>query len=135
MMLLAALLAGCGTIVSQTFIDVGDSIPTPTPDESPSAEETAGSFMVVDLGGPVDGPGISLAEAIANADGEPKLVAGVLLMDRDGVIWLCEEIADSSPPSCCLPPRAPSPGAARECGRQARGPSSRRLRRGRGRQR
>lgn len=103
MMLLAALLAGCGTIVSQTFIDVGDSLPTPTPDESPSAEETAGTFMVVDLGGPVDGPGISLAEAIANADGEPKLVAGVLLMDRDGVIWLCEEIADSSPPECGEP--------------------------------
>jgi hypothetical protein len=102
-MLLAALLAGCGTIVSQTFTEVGDSLPTPTPADSPSAEDAAGTFTVVDLGGPLDGPGITLAEAIANTDGEPKLVAGVLLMDRDGVIWLCEEITDSSPPACGEP--------------------------------
>ena len=103
LLLLAALLAGCGTIVSQTFTQVGDSLPTPTPAVSTSAEDTAGTFTVVDLGGPVDGPGISLAEAIANTDGEPKLVAGVLLMDLDGVIWLCEEITDSSPPACGEP--------------------------------
>jgi len=103
LMLLAALLAGCGAIVSQTFTNVGDSLPTPTPADSPSAGTTAGTFTVVDLGGPLDGPGISLAEAIANTDGEPKLVAGVLLMDLDGVIWLCEEITDSSPPACGEP--------------------------------
>lgn len=101
--LLAALLAGCGTIVSQTFTEVGDSLPTPTPEDSPSAESATGTFTVVDAGGPLDGPGISLADAIANADGEPKLVAGVLLMDLDGVIWLCEEITDSSPPDCGEP--------------------------------
>jgi hypothetical protein len=103
LMLLAALLAGCGAIVSQTFTEVGDSLPTPTPAVSPSAEDAAGTFTLVDAGGPLDGPGITLAEAIANADGEPKLVAGVLLMDRDGVIWLCEEITDSSPPACGEP--------------------------------
>lgn len=103
LILLAALLAGCGAIVSQTFTEVGDSLPTPTPAETSSAEDATGTFTVVDLGGPVDGPGISLAEAIANTDGEPKLVAGVLLMDLDGVIWLCEEITDSSPPACAEP--------------------------------
>lgn len=103
LILVAALLAGCGTIVSQTFTQVGDSLPTPTPATSPSAEETVGTFTVVDAGGPLDGPGISLAEAIASTDGEPKLVAGVLLMDLDGVIWLCEELTDSSPPACREP--------------------------------
>ena len=103
LMLLAALLAGCGAIVSQTFTNVDDSLPTPTPATSSPAEETVGTFTVVDAGGPLDGPGISLADAIANADGEPKLVAGVLLMDLDGVIWLCEEITDSSPPACGEP--------------------------------
>ena len=96
LLLLAALLAGCGGIVSQTFTNVGDSLPTPTPATSSSAEETVGTFTVVDAGGPLDGPGISLAEAIANTDGEPKLVAGVLLMDLDGKIWLCEEIGRAS---------------------------------------
>src|SRR5687767_14406545 len=103
LMLLAAVLSGCGTIVSQTFTNVGDSLPTPAPAESPSGEETAGTFTVVDAGGPLDGPGISLAEAIANADGEPKLVAGILLMDLDGAIWLCEELTDPSPPACGEP--------------------------------
>jgi len=101
--LLAALLAGCGTIVSQTFIEVGGSLPTPTPADSPAADVADGTFTVVDAGGPLDGPGIGLAEAIANADGEPKLVAGVLLMDLDGVIWLCEKVTDSSPPECGEP--------------------------------
>ena len=101
--LLAALLAGCGAIISQTFTEVGDTLPTPTPGDSRPAEDAAGTFTVVNAGGPLDGPGISLADAIANADGEPKLVAGVLLMDLDGVVWLCEEITDSSPPDCGEP--------------------------------
>ena len=103
LMLLAALLAGCSATVSQTFTDVGDSLPTTTPAERPSADDAVGTFTVVDAGGPLDGPGISLAEAIANTDGEPKLVAGVLLMDLDGVIWLCEELTDTSPPACGEP--------------------------------
>ena len=103
LMLIAALLAGCGEIVSQTFSNVGESLPTPTPAESPSAEDAVGTLTVVDAGGPLDGPGISLAEAIANSDGEPKLVAGVLLMDLDGVIWLCEGLTDTSPPACGEP--------------------------------
>lgn len=106
LLVLAILLAGCGTIVSQTFTQVGETLPTANPDgtePSAGAEDQGGSFVVMDINGVVDGPGISLTEAIADAGGEPKLVAGVLLMDNDGVIWLCEEITDSSPPKCGEP--------------------------------
>lgn len=110
LVLATVLLAGCGSIVSETFSNVGEELSTPSPDDestpsaSPSAEaEDAGRFVVVNVGGPVDGPGMSLDEAIGAADGQPKLVTGVLLMDTEGIIWLCDEVTESSPPECGEP--------------------------------
>ena len=42
---------------------------------------------------------MSIADAIANPNNEPVLVNGVLLMDPDGTIWLCESL-NSSPAGC-----------------------------------
>lgn len=104
-LLLVLLMTACGTTVSETFGEVGENLPTPTSEETPSAsaEGQAGTFVVVSIDGVVDGPGLSLAEAVDDADGDPKLVAGVLLMDNDGVIWLCDEVVESSPPECSQP--------------------------------
>ena len=55
------------------------------------------------IGGPIDAPGISVSNAIAGANGDPAIVTGIALKDLDGVIWLCEELADTSPPSCAEP--------------------------------
>ena len=40
-------------------------------------------------------------------DGEPNLVNGIVLMDEDGVIWLCEALAESV---AAILRRAASPG-------------------------
>jgi hypothetical protein len=101
---LALALAACGTTVSETFSEVGDSVDSPSTAASPSAAaEDAGTLTIVDLGGPIDGPAVSLSEALENNSGNEQIIGGILLMDLDGVIWLCEELADTSPPSCGEP--------------------------------
>jgi hypothetical protein len=99
---MAVLLAGCGTIVSQTFTNVGESLPTPAPASSSAGEEVSGTIEVVE-GAAVEGPGIGIAEALADTGAEATLVNGVLLMDADGVIWLCASLLDTSPPGCGEP--------------------------------
>ena len=103
-------LAACGTPVSETFEEVGDSLDSPSAEASSSAvaspseaAEEEGTLTMVDLGGPIDGPAVSLSEALENTTGNPQIVGGILLKDLDGVIWLCEELADTSPPSCGEP--------------------------------
>jgi hypothetical protein len=105
---MALTLAACGTTVSETFSEVGDSLGSPSAAASAAASpsaaaEDAGTLTIVDLGGPVDGPAVSLSEAIENSSGNPQIIGGILLMDLDGTIWLCEELADTSPPSCGEP--------------------------------
>jgi hypothetical protein len=104
---MALALAACGTTVSESFGEVGDSLDSPSAHASaasPSAAaEEDGTLTIVDLGGPIDGPAVSLSDALANTSGNPMIVGGILLMDLDGVIWLCEELADTSPPSCGEP--------------------------------
>jgi hypothetical protein len=97
----AVLLTACGEIVSTTFQNVGTSLANPSPGASEQAE--AGATLTIVNGGAVDGPGVSISDAIANANGEPNLVNGVVLMDEDGVIWLCEALTDTSPPGCDEP--------------------------------
>lgn len=53
--------------------------------------------------GIADGPGVSIAEALVADSTEPRLVNGILLQDADGVIWLCSELLESSPPQCGEP--------------------------------
>jgi hypothetical protein len=105
---MALALAACGATVSETFDEVGDSLASPSAEASPAASpsaaaEEAGTLTMVDLGGAIDGPAVSLSEALENTSGNPQIVGGILLMDLDGVIWLCEELADTSPPSCGEP--------------------------------
>ena len=97
----AVLLTACGEIVSTTFQNVGTSLAVPSPAASIGTEADA-TLTIVNAGA-VDGPGVSISDALANANGEPNLVNGVVLMDEDGVIWLCEAITESSPPSCGEP--------------------------------
>src|SRR5687768_16911473 len=78
-------LAACGTTVSETFGEVGDSLDSPSAEASaaasPSAAADDGTLTIVDLGGPIDGPAISLSEALENATGNPQIIGGTLLMD------------------------------------------------------
>jgi hypothetical protein len=105
---MALALAACGTTVSETFSDVDESLDPPSaeasdPGSPSAAAEDAGTLTIVDLGGPIDGPAVSLTEALENASGNEQIIGGILLKDLDGVIWLCEELTDTSPPSCAEP--------------------------------
>ncbi len=101
---LALALAACGATVSGTFGEVGESLDSPSAATSPSAAaEAGGTLTIVDLGGPIDGPAVTLTEALESTSGNPQIIGGILLKDLDGVIWLCEELADTSPPSCAEP--------------------------------
>ncbi|MGH2392959.1 MAG: hypothetical protein ACRDGH_05605 [Candidatus Limnocylindria bacterium] len=64
--------------------------------------ETIGEINVREAG-VADGPGVSIAEAIAADAHEPLLVNGILFQDADGVIWLCSALLESSPPGCAEP--------------------------------
>lgn len=97
----ALVLAACGEVVSTTFTEVGASIDVATPSASPDKQRDA-TLTIVNAGA-VDGPGVTISQALANADGEPNLVNGTVLMDLDGTIWLCESLAETSPPSCGEP--------------------------------
>ncbi|MBA2633407.1 MAG: hypothetical protein H0U86_10480 [Chloroflexi bacterium] len=100
-MIASFLLAGCsGTLVSQTFSNVGTSLPV----ESTASEAVDATITVIG-GGAVGGPGASIDDALANSGSEPMLVNGVLLMDLDGVIWLCESVDESASPPECGEPR------------------------------
>ena len=102
-------LTACGTIVSETFGNVGEDLgPNATPSQAaasvaPSEEPSAGTFRLVNIGA-VDGPGTDLVDAIERATGDWDLVNGTVLMDLDGTIWFCERvILDASPPTCSQP--------------------------------
>ena len=99
---MAVLLAGCGGTVSETFSNVGERLPTPAPASSSAGEEVSGTIEVVE-GAVVDGAGIGIGEALADGGGQATLVNGVLLMDADGVIWLCASLLETSPPDCGEP--------------------------------
>lgn len=100
---LAIVLAACTGTVGATPDQVDGSVsPSPTASPSPSeasAPDSDGTFAIVD-GVAVGGPGIGLAEGIATGTADPTLVNGVLLMDLDGTIWLCESLTDDSSPAC-----------------------------------
>ena len=98
-----ALTACGGTVVSTTFGEVGEEIPVGSAPASEGTSASDGTLVIID-GAAVDGPGLPIADALANAGrGEPQLVSGVLLMDTGGVIWLCGALEPTSPPSCGSP--------------------------------
>lgn len=69
------------------------------PSGSAAAEIPSGTITLAE-GAAVDGPGISIPEALDTAGEEPLLVNGILLQDTEGTIWLCESLSDESPPAC-----------------------------------
>jgi hypothetical protein len=110
--ILVIVLSGCApTVVEETFTDVGEPLDTPSPSESavttPSGDaatpESAGTFTFVDVGGPVDGPGISVAEALDAPAGQEMIVNAIILQDRNGDLWMCDSLAEGSPPACGEP--------------------------------
>lgn len=58
------------------------------------------AVLVVEPGMTATGPGISVADALDQVGGEPVLVNGALFIDPEGVVLLCDAIAESFPPQC-----------------------------------
>ena len=94
MIITLIVIAGCSIAGPDTPSDPGD---TPVPEPSAAADP----ILVIVEGAAVDGPGISVPDAIASA-GEvgDVLVNGSLFIDADGTVRLCEAIAESFPPQC-----------------------------------
>jgi hypothetical protein len=76
---LALALVACGTTVP-----------------APSAEP---ELVIVE--GPVEGPGLSVAEALGHQPTDDIVtVSGALFVSVDGTVLLCDAIAESFPPQC-----------------------------------
>jgi hypothetical protein len=57
--------------------------------------------LVIAEGGPGDGPGLSVAEALTHGPTDDLVtVTGALFVDADGIVRLCDAIAESFPPQC-----------------------------------
>ena len=84
-LLLALVAAGCTA--------EGGAVDTPLPTEAP--------ILVIADGGPGDGPGLSVAEALTHGPTDDLVtVTGALFVDADGTVRLCDAIAESFPPQC-----------------------------------
>lgn len=102
------LTAACGVTVSGTFAEAGDEHlvhesgavhATEHPSTPPGAD---GSIEIIGNAA-AGGSGVSIQEAIEAARSVPVLVNGLILRDAEGTLWLCERIADISPPDCASP--------------------------------
>jgi len=91
-------LAACQPSASES-LSPSEGAPSAAPSASEAASAT-GTITLPDEGAAVDGPGLSIPEALETAGEEPQLVNGILLQDTEGTIWLCESISDSSPRAC-----------------------------------
>lgn len=84
-LLLALIATGC--------TGQGGAVDTPLPDEAP--------ILVIADGGPGDGLGLSVPEALAHGLTDDLVtVTGALFVDADGTVRLCDAIAESFPPQC-----------------------------------
>ena len=71
---------------------VACSTTVPAPSDEPVLVITEGS---------IEGPGISVAEALGHqATDDIVTVSGALFVDADGTVLLCDAIAESFPPQC-----------------------------------
>ena len=103
---LAVVLAACGTSASSDPQSSPDpsalptSSPAPsTPDESPAASPEAIGTLTVAEGMVADGPGITIAEAMAADLSQAVLVRGVVFRDADGQIFIADSVVDASTPT------------------------------------
>ena len=72
-----------------------------SPSAAPSGGAAAGADGVLVIEeGTASGPGISVGDALGQMGGGPVLVNGSLLIDADGVMLLCDALAESFPPQC-----------------------------------
>jgi len=107
--IVAIVLAACGSTggASPSAEPTESASQTPTPSTEPSEEPSAapseapetGTLTMVD-GVSAGGPGASVSDSIAANTGEPMIVNGLLLMDPQGTIWLCDAFAGGGVPSC-----------------------------------
>jgi hypothetical protein len=106
--LLAVALAACTTAAppaaspSTPPSETPSAEPSPTPTEEPAETpdapaEVVGTFTMIN-GVATTGPGIPLAEAIANP-GQETIVNGALYMDTDGTLFLAASVTDASAPT------------------------------------
>lgn len=105
----AILLAACATGGDPNPSIPPSDTPTPTPHSSvppsePPAETPGGApvpsgTLTFTEGAVVDGPGVSLAEALDGDLSQPILVRGALLLDGDGKVYIAESVTDASVPT------------------------------------
>ena len=77
----------------------------PTSDDGPPSSGGGGAaadgVLIVEEGATATGPGISVEQALDQMGGEhPVLVNGALVIDPDGLVLLCDALAESFPPQC-----------------------------------
>lgn len=73
--------------------------PPSAPSEEPAETPAVAGTITIVAGGAVDGPGLALSEAIANAGTDPVLANGILFMDPDGSLYLGDSLTDASRPT------------------------------------
>lgn len=78
----------------------GDEPATDDDPRSGPGTVTPDAVLLVQDGAAVDGPGISVTDALTFLGGEAVLVNGALFIDEEGGVRLCEAIAESFPPQC-----------------------------------
>ena len=94
-LLIVLLLAAC--TAGQGPDDPTDS------DDSPPASAAPGDAvtLVIADDAAVDGPGISVADALGHrATDDMVLVTGALFIEDDGTVRLCDAVLESFPPQC-----------------------------------
>ena len=72
--------------------------PSEEPAQTPVANPTVAGTLT-QIGAAVDGPGGSLADALAGDLSEPVFVRGALFLDTDGKVYLAESLVDAEAPT------------------------------------
>ena len=68
---------------------------------SAAVPAASGEPVLVISEGSIEGPGISVAEALGHqATDDIVTVSGALFVEADGTVLLCDAIAESFPPQC-----------------------------------
>lgn len=110
---LAVVLAACATVApGNSPSDAPTSSPPPSvapsdapseaPEETPAAEpEVIGTVTI--LPAAVDGPGLSLADALTSDLSEPIFIRGFVFKDTDGQVYFADEMTDESAPTFSSP--------------------------------
>ena len=71
-----------------------------TPDAPAAPGVQADGVLVIEEGATASGPGITVEASLEQMGGGPVLVNGSLFIDPDGVVLLCDALAESFPPQC-----------------------------------